>query len=95
MKIFIVCYLVFINLLAVLVCSADKIKAIRHSRRIRERTLWIISFLGGSAAMYLTMNIIRHKTKHKSFMLGLPALLIFQIIIVLLLTNLYVRHIIA
>ncbi len=86
-------YLIGVNVLSVIICCADKIKAIRHRRRISEKTLWAVSFLGGSVGMYLTMHIIRHKTLHKSFMIGLPALIILQIAIILLLTKFCGNHI--
>jgi uncharacterized membrane protein YsdA (DUF1294 family) len=41
----------------------------------------IISALGGSAAMLLTMFLIRHKTRHAKFMIGIPVILTLQIII--------------
>lgn len=88
-------YFVFINLAAAVICAADKIKAIKGKRRISERTLWVLSAVGGSVGMYLTMRIIRHKTLHLSFMIGLPVMIIIQIAIVLLLTNAYARHIMA
>ena len=89
MKEYLIIYLALITAVSAAVCAIDKLKAIKHKRRIRERTLWILSALGGSAGMYLTMHLIRHKTKHASFMLGLPALIIFQIFLVLLLTKLF------
>ena len=54
----------------------------RKKRRIRERTLFVLCFLGGSPAMYLTMLAIRHKTKHKSFMIGIPLIMLLQITII-------------
>ena len=89
MKEYLIYYFAFITLLASAVCIADKKKAIKHKRRISERTLWVFSVLGGSAGMYLTMLLIRHKTKRVYFMLGLPALIVFQIFLVLLLTKLF------
>ena len=86
-------YFLTVNLLSVIICITDKIKAGRHSWRISEKTLWVLSLLGGSAGMYLTMKIIRHKTLHKRFMIGLPLLIIAQTIIVLVLTKLYGNHI--
>lgn len=56
----------------------DKLAAIRHARRIPERTLLLIGALGGAAAMLLTMCLIRHKTRHPRFMAGLPAMLVLQ-----------------
>ena len=95
MKEFIEGYLLFINLIAVIVCVADKRKAKKRSRRIKERTLWIISAAGGSIGMYITMHFIRHKTLHRSFMRGLPLLIIVQIIVILVLTKLFGGHIIS
>lgn len=95
MEKYVLLYLAFINLLSAVICAADKIKAIRHKRRISEKTLWLFSFAGGSVGMYLTMHIIRHKTLHKTFMIGMPLLIILQIVTVLVLTKLYSGHIIA
>ena len=89
MKEYLIVYLAFITVVSAAVCVSDKRRAIKRKRRIRERTLWIFSALGGSAGMYLTMRLIRHKTKHASFMLGLPALIVFQVFLCLLLTKLF------
>lgn len=71
-------YLIVVSVIAMIVTAADKAKAIKQKRRIRERTLFIWSILGGSVAMYLTMLGIRHKTKHKRFMIGIPLIIILQ-----------------
>ena len=74
-------YLVLISLISVIVCCYDKIAA-KHAgrRRTRESTLLLLSALGGSAAMLTCMLIIRHKTKHMKFMLGIPAIILVQAI---------------
>lgn len=79
-------YLAAISLAAVAVAIWDKAIAGKKRRRIPEATLFILALLGGSAAMYLTMLLIRHKTLHKRFMLGLPAILIVQIFVYCALT---------
>ncbi len=71
-------YLLAISLISVTVCVADKSRAKRGKRRVRENTLFLLSALGGSAAMYITMRIIRHKTLHKRFMLGIPLIMLIQ-----------------
>ncbi|MCQ4021883.1 MULTISPECIES: DUF1294 domain-containing protein [unclassified Ruminococcus] len=71
-------WLAIISLVSIIVTAVDKYKAIRHSWRIKESTLLILSALGGSVAMFVTMQIIRHKTKKLKFMLGIPAIFIFQ-----------------
>ena len=75
---YILLYLFAISLISVIVCVADKSRAKRGKRRVRESTLFLLSALGGSAAMYITMRIIRHKTLHKRFMLGIPLIMLIQ-----------------
>ena len=74
-------YLCVVSLIAVFVTIADKIKAKRGKWRVPESTLLLISALGGSVAMYLTMHTIRHKTKHIKFMAGIPLIMVFQAVI--------------
>lgn len=73
-------YLVAINLLGIIVTVADKKKAIKGKYRIPELDLWIIALLGGSLGTYITMKIVRHKTKHKNFMIGIPIIIIIQLV---------------
>ena len=73
-------WLVIINFISVIVCTADKSRAKCGKWRVRERTLWALTLLGGGVGMYLTMRLIRHKTLHKSFMIGIPLIVILQII---------------
>lgn len=47
--------------------------------RVPEAGLLIISALGGSVAMLLTMLLIRHKTKKAKFMVGIPLILVLQV----------------
>ena len=77
-------YLAIISLVSMTVCMYDKKKARRgHIRqRVPERTLFLLSAIGGSVAMLATMLVIRHKTKHPSFMIGIPLIIIAQALIV-------------
>lgn len=79
MKIFFT-YITIISVISVLITVFDKIRAMKHGRRIRERTLILLSAFGGSAAMLITMLVIRHKTRHIKFMLGIPLIILFQIL---------------
>ena len=72
-------YLVAINLLGIIVTVADKKKAIKGKYRIPELDLWIIVLLGGSLGTYIAMKIVRHKTKHKNFMIGIPIIIVLQL----------------
>ena len=67
--------------IAVIVTVYDKLIAGGKRRRVPEKTLFFLAVLGGSAAMYLTMLLIRHKTRHKRFMLGLPLIILVQLAI--------------
>ena len=79
-------YLLAVNLLTFLVYGLDKWKAVRNgqrskrsSRRIPEATLLLLAALGGSPAALLAMYLFRHKTLHKKFRYGVPAIIIAQI----------------
>ena len=58
----------------------DKIRAINSGRRIPEILLFLLAALGGSAMMLVMMILIRHKTKHKKFMIGIPIIIVLQAI---------------
>ena len=79
-------YLLAVNLLTFLAYGLDKWKAVRNgqrskhpSRRIPETTLLLLAALGGSPAALLAMYLFRHKTLHKKFRFGIPAILLVQI----------------
>lgn len=76
-KIFIL-YLVLINVIAFLLMGIDKRRAVRHRWRIPEKTLFLSALLLGSIGANLGMQVFRHKTKHKSFVFGMPLILIIQ-----------------
>lgn len=84
MKIFFI-YLCIISLISIAVTAYDKSAAVKGKWRVRESTLILLSVLGGSVAMLITMKIIRHKTKHSKFMIGIPVIIILQIMLVILL----------
>jgi len=72
---------VLISVFAIMITRKDKRAAQNNKWRVKEATLLIVSALGGSLAMLLTMRIIRHKTDRKKFMLGIPLIMIVQLAI--------------
>lgn len=77
---FFLAYLLIISVVAFAVTVYDKWAAVkRPQERTRESTLLLLSALGGSIAMLLTMLGIRHKTKHLKFMIGIPIIILLQI----------------
>ena len=74
-------YLAAANLLALLLCGLDKSYAKREGhRRIPERTLLLTAALGGSIGMLLGMYRFHHKTKHAKFYIGVPVILLLQLL---------------
>lgn len=77
-------YLAFINLLAIVVTVYDKDAAVHGRWRVRERTLILVSVLGGALGMYITMLVIRHKTRKPLFMIGIPVFGILELTVICL-----------
>lgn len=78
---YLVYYILFMNLLGIIVMYADKQKARKNKFRIPEKTLWLVAFFGGAIGTTIGMNWFRHKTKHASFKWGFPAVALIHIII--------------
>lgn len=74
-------YLLIVNAAGFLLMLIDKRKAIRHRWRIPEKTLFLTAAIGGSVGSIMGMYTFRHKTKHLQFTLGMPAILIVQLIL--------------
>ncbi len=77
----IIIYLLIINIIGFLIMGIDKLKAIKGMWRIPENTLFAFTFLGGGVGTILGMYIFRHKTKKLKFIIGMPAILILEILI--------------
>ena len=84
---YILLYLLLINAVAFFLMLADKRKAMKNLWRIPEATLMMSAVLGGSVGALAGMNMFRHKTKHLKFTLGIPAILIAQIVLAVWLMN--------
>ena len=77
-------YLLIVNALGFILMLVDKIKAKKNLWRIPVATLFLVAAIGGSIGSILGMYTFRHKTKHVSFLLGMPLILAVQIVIVIL-----------
>lgn len=73
-----VIYLILINLTLFLTMAIDKSSAKRSARRMPEATLFLMALLGGSVGGIAGMYTFRHKTKHMSFVIGFPAILLLE-----------------
>ena len=77
-------YIALVSLCSIVVCVRDKRVSKKNDVKLRipEKSLFIWSILGGSLAMFITMKLIRHKTKHVSFMVGIPLIFVLQVALV-------------
>ena len=74
-------YLIIVNAAAFLLMLVDKLKAKRGAWRIPERTLIGSALIGGSIGALMGMYTFRHKTKHLKFTVGIPVILVAQIVL--------------
>ena len=74
-------YLLLVNAAAFVLMLADKQKARKRKWRIPEATLMGTAALGGSIGALAGMYLVRHKTQHLKFTLGIPVILAAQIVL--------------
>lgn len=83
-------WLFICNLVSFAQMGADKQRAKKGMRRIREKVLFFTAIIGGSLGANLGMYVFRHKTKHRAFLFGMPAIFIAHLIIAYLLVSKFV-----
>nr|WP_301285822.1 DUF1294 domain-containing protein [Paenibacillus lautus] len=72
-------WFIFINAVAYLVMSEDKRRARMGRDRVPERTLFLLAAIGGALGVWIAMYRKRHKTRHLSFKMGVPLLLVVNV----------------
>ena len=80
--IIIIGYLLTVNVFGFVLMFVDKKRAQNNQWRIKEATLFLSAAIGGSIGSMLGMKVFRHKTKHMSFLIGMPAIFIVQVVLV-------------
>ncbi|MBQ8683523.1 MAG: DUF1294 domain-containing protein [Clostridia bacterium] len=83
---YVLVYLAAINLLAFLTMAVDKRRAKKKKSRVPEAHLMWLAAVGGAPLALLAMYTLRHKTRHRKFTWGVPALLLLQVAAVVLVT---------
>ena len=83
------CCLTVVNAVAFIMYGIDKYRARNAKWRIPEATLLMLAVVGGSVGAWLGMKVWHHKTRHRKFRYGVPAILLLQIVVA---TLLYVNH---
>lgn len=80
-------YLAIINFVAFVAYAIDKANAIEHRSRIRIVTLLGLAFIGGSIGSLLAMYLLRHKTRKDYFTVGIPLIMIMQVVVIFYVMN--------
>ena len=80
-------YIAVSNIIAFLAYGIDKQRARRHRWRIPEEALLGLAVIGGSVGALLGMRFFHHKTKKAKFVIGVPLILIVQMVILLFIIN--------
>ena len=80
--ILIMTYLFLLNLLGIIFMGKDKIAALENRFRISEKTLFVISLLGGSLGTFVGMHVFHHKTKHWYFRVFMPLIMMVHVVII-------------
>lgn len=81
-------WLLFLTLLTFIICGWDKFAAGKQMRRVPEKAFFLLSVLGGSIGMYAGMLTFRHKTQHWYFKFGIPAIIVAQTALALVILRL-------
>lgn len=79
-----IAYFILINIVGFALMGMDKRKAVKHTFRIPESTLFIVAVIGGSIGSIAGMYTFRHKTRHWYFVYGMPFILAVQILLLIL-----------
>lgn len=74
-------YLAVMNVLGLIIMGIDKTRAKKEKWRVPEKTLFLISVLGGSIGTWGGMYLFRHKTKHWYFVIGMPLIFILHLVL--------------
>ena len=72
-------YFAFVNFMGFYTMYDDKMRSKKRAWRIPETTFFTIALIGGCIGCITGMYFFHHKTKHLSFVLGLPLILMLQI----------------
>ncbi len=81
-------WLLFLTVITFTLCAMDKFAAKKQMRRVSEKTFFLLSAVGGSVGMFAGMLTFRHKTQHWYFKFGIPAIIVAQAALVIVILRL-------
>lgn len=74
-------YLLIVNVITLFLMGIDKRCAIRDRRRIPESRLFLFAAIGGAIGSLIGMYAFHHKTRHMKFVIGMPLILVLQLVL--------------
>ena len=80
----VIIYLAAVNIITFIMFGADKARAVKGRWGISEAALILAALLGGSIGALAGMKIFHHKTRHRKFTVGIPVILVLQVIFMVL-----------
>ncbi len=80
-------YFLIINILSFITMYIDKRRAKERKWRIPEGRLFLLAVLFGSIGVLAGMRVFRHKTKHMKFIIGIPCIIIIQVLVIYFAAN--------
>jgi len=84
---YVLIYLGIINVVTFTAFAVDKLNAIGHRSRIKIVTLLGLAFMGGSLGGLLAMYLLKHKTNKDYFTVGIPLIILMQVVVVFYVLN--------
>lgn len=72
-------YLIVVNMVSFIIMGIDKYRAQTNKWRISEKSIFMLGIIGGGIGILLGMRAFRHKTRHRSFVIGIPIIVILNI----------------
>ena len=85
--IMLITFFIIVNVLTYMVMHIDKYNARNGKKRISEPSLLTLAAIGGSIGMLISMHILHHKTRKKIFKIGVPIIIVLQILLIVALTK--------
>jgi uncharacterized membrane protein YsdA (DUF1294 family) len=86
---YLIIYLILINILSGFLMYWDKKASQTRKRRIPEKLLFQVALLGGGVGCWWGMKVNKHKTKHKTFTIGIPSIIILNLLCIYLLYSFF------
>ena len=83
----VIAFFIIVNVAAYLFMHTDKYNARHGKRRISEASLLSVAAIGGSIGILVSMYLLRHKTRKFKFKVGVPLILVLQILLILYLSK--------